>query len=89
MVTCSEYCFNYYKKRTGEASELRTDSNLEDKQYPRNSSKKNSNFVARKLVKRTLQKASKLNLIKNDTHKISIKSYSLRSYVAQKYEEPQ
>ena len=32
------------KKRTGEASELRNDSKLEDKQYPSNMSKINSNF---------------------------------------------
>lgn len=77
------------KKRTGEASELRNDSELEDKQYLSNSSKTNSNFVAGKLVKRTLQKASKLNLIKNDTQKRSSKSSALRSYAAQKSERPQ
>lgn len=77
------------KKRTGEASELRNDSELEDKQYPSNSSKTNSNFVAGKLVKRTLQKASKLNLIKNDTQKRTSKSSALRSYAAQKSERPQ
>ena len=88
-VTCSEDCFNSYKKRIGEASELRNDSKREDKQYSSNSSKTNSNFVVGKLVKRTLQKASKLNLIKNDTHKRSSKSCDLRSYVAQKYEWPQ
>ena len=68
---------------------MRNDSKLEDKQYPSNSSKTNSNFVAGNLVKRTLQKASKLNLIKNDTHKISNRSSALRSYATQKYERPQ
>lgn len=77
------------KKKTGEASESRNDSELEDKQYPSNSSKTNANFVAGKLVKKTLQKASKLNLIKNDSQKRPSKSSALRSYAAQKSERPQ
>ena len=68
---------------------MRNDYEIEDKQYPSNSSKTNSNFVARNLVKRTLQKASKLNLIKNDTHKRFSKSSTLKSYLAQKFERPQ
>lgn len=77
------------KKRTGEASESRNDSELEDKQYLSNSSKTNANFVAGKLVKKTLKKASKLNLIKNDSQRKPSKSSASRSYAAQKPERPQ
>eukprot|EP01018_Ginkgo_biloba_P026551 Gb_17972 [translate_table: standard] len=77
------------KKRTGEASESSTVSKLEDQQYPNTNAKTNANAVAGKLVKRTLQKASKLNLVKNDSLKRPRRRSALRTSKAGKSELPQ
>ncbi|KAH9311801.1 hypothetical protein KI387_026836, partial [Taxus chinensis] len=76
------------KKRTGKSTELRTVSNVEEQKCSSTSKKTNDNDVVGNLVKRTLQKASKLNLIKSDSQK-RLKKGSALSPAAGKSERPQ
>ncbi|XP_057839968.1 pathogenesis-related homeodomain protein isoform X1 [Cryptomeria japonica] len=76
------------KKRIGESSESRNVSITEEQKSLSNSKRMNTNTVAGKLVKRSLQKASKLNF-KNESQKRPRKSSALRSFAAGKSERSQ